>query len=396
MLAFLLLAGLTGSILAFRMELDTWLNHKLFKVEPKGQRATIDEAIAVVETRFPDAYVSTIILPVEPDDSFRFFLNPKMSAGVAHVHVPGMKSTLEFNQIFVDPYTRVVLGQRNTSQFDLFSRKEFIPTMMRLHYTLFLDNVGVYTMGVVSLIWLLSTLVGVALAWPRIWYNMTAWRNTLAVRWHGGNYKVNYDLHRSAGLIFLPILVVVAFSGVYLNLPDMVKPVVRTFSNLTVTPEGKLHPLEGDRITPERAIENALGLMPQARAYSVARSFARGVYTVRLQLPDDVSPRGNNVVYVSMSDGKLEGIKAAATATGGDTFLYWLQPLHSGSAFGLTGQILIALGGLVLTALGITGIAVWLRKRAGEKKRHDAGSTLSSNSGLSRDQPDIKPELNRT
>lgn len=367
LLVFLLIAGITGSVLAFRLELDAWLNPQLYKVEQKGQRATIDEAIAAAETRFPEAYVSSITLPQEPDNALKFFLNPKMEAGMVHVHVPGMKSTLEFNQVFVDPYARVVLGQRNTSRFDLFSREGFIPTTLRLHYMLFLDKVGVYTMGIVSLIWLLTTIIGAALSWPRIWHSMGAWRKVLEVRWRGGGYKINYDLHRSAGLIFLPVLVVVSFTGIYLNLPDVVKPVVRTISSLTVNPKGVLQSIEDDRITPEQAIEIALDSMPHARVHSVTRSFANGWYSVRVQLPDDVSPNGNNIAYVSMSSGKLMGFKSAATATGGDTFLYWQQPLHSGRAFGLAGQILIFISALVMVAMCITGFNVWLRKH---RSRH--------------------------
>ena len=53
--------------------------------------------------------------------------------------MPGMKATVAFNQVFVDPYSGAILGQRNTSDFVL-SRLNFMPFMLRLHYSLFLPD----------------------------------------------------------------------------------------------------------------------------------------------------------------------------------------------------------------------------------------------------------------
>lgn len=40
-------------------------------------------------------------------------------------------------------------------------------------------------------------------------------------------------------------------------------------------------------------------------------------------------------------------------------------PLHSGRILGLPGRILVSLLGLAVATLSVTGVLIWLRKRAG-------------------------------
>lgn len=48
---------------------------------------------------------------------------------------------------------------------------------------------------------------------------------------------------------------------------------------------------------------------------------------------------------------------------GGDRFLNWLFPLHTGEAFGLAGRILASLFGFLPLAFFVTGLVIWLKLR---------------------------------
>jgi uncharacterized iron-regulated membrane protein len=133
---------------------------------PSGEKLPQLELIQRIETAFPDAIVSTLILPKTPDDAMRVSLKSRMEAHLAHKHSPGMKTTVAFNQAFIDPYSGKILGQRNTSDFTV-DRVNFIPFMLRLHYSLFLEKWGVWLMGGSAVVWLLSTFLGMALFRPR-------------------------------------------------------------------------------------------------------------------------------------------------------------------------------------------------------------------------------------
>lgn len=373
MLFFLFVAGVTGAILAFRWEIDRALNPELFTVVPQQRALAQKDLVARIEQARPDTLVSTVILPTTKTDVAVVYLKSRMEAQVAHVHVVGMKATLDLNQLLVDPYTGRILAERSTSKL-ILSRANFIPDMVRLHYTLFLDEFGAWLMGVAALVWLLSTLVGVWLAWPAAWRSLRGWRPVLSVRWRRGAYKLNYDLHRSTSLVTLPILLAVAFTSVYLNLPVMIKPLVKAVSPATgafVVPKVKAMQPDDPMATAEQAMQAALARYPDGSVQSIGRDFGKGVYSVRVRRPGDISTTsGNTTVYASMADARVVAVRSLESAAGGDLFLAWMFPLHSGLAFGVTGQWLIFVGAIVLALSCVTGLTIWLRKRRGARSAH--------------------------
>ena len=226
-------------------------------------------------------------------------------------------------------------------------------------------------MGGCAVVWFVTTFLGAALIWPRLWTAFKSWRPIFAVRARQGGYKFNYDLHRSASVITLPVLIVVAFTSIYLNLPNMVRPLVQQFSpvtNFMSTPGVGRVAFDQAIQPPEQAVATALAILPDARVNTVFRDFAKGLYWVRLQLPTDVSPSGDNFVYVNMLNGAPTLTRLAANRSGADTFLAWQLPLHDGTAFGLAGQIIICLTSLVIVVMCVTGLNVWLRKRRSARK----------------------------
>jgi uncharacterized iron-regulated membrane protein len=56
-----------------------------------------------------------------------------------------------------------------------------------------------------------------------------------------------------------------------------------------------------------------------------------------------------------------------------ETILEWQHPLHTGTAFGLTGRIVVCLAGLVVTVLAITGASITSRKLL---RKHEPGATI--------------------
>ena len=60
----------------------------------------------------------------------------------------------------------------------------------------------------------------------------------------------------------------------------------------------------------------------------------------------------------------------ATAALPGERFLAWQFPLHTGLAFGRVGQIVIAVTGLAIVALSVTGFYVWWRKWRERRRAH--------------------------
>jgi uncharacterized iron-regulated membrane protein len=62
---------------------------------------------------------------------------------------------------------------------------------------------------------------------------------------------------------------------------------------------------------------------------------------------------------VDLGSGEITGLRLVATSSAGDRFLTWIFPLHTGTAFGMPGRIVIAVAGVVLIGLMTSGFYVW-------------------------------------
>jgi uncharacterized iron-regulated membrane protein len=162
--------------------------------------------------------------------------------------------------------------------------------------------------------------------------------------------------------------------------------VVNVFSPLAERPVGR--PLEAGQAmaSPDRAIRSLVERIPSARPSSIGRDVRDGRYSILFHAPGDLSPLGDNWAFVDLGTGMVIGLKLAATSSAGDRFLTWIFPLHTGTAFGLPGRILIALAGVGLVVSIVTGFYVWgtkwrMRRRARFRARaaaSDQGETIEA------------------
>lgn len=353
-MALLTIASLTGGVLVFRDAIDRAVNPHLRVVTPATQRASIQAVIDRVEQRFPDARVSIVTLQLTASDPLIMYLAKKPA------RLGGSAGPLPANEVFVNPYTGGILGQRGSGRF-IISREYLIPLIVRLHYSLLLGAAGVWIMGIAAIIWLLTSVIGLALGWPAAWRGVAGWIGALAVRRGEGAYKANYDVHRSLGVGLLPLWIVLAFTSVYLNFPNLVRVMTATVSPVTGMPLPEAPPDDYPTVTPEQAMQSVLASVPSARVFGFTRDFARGWYSVRLKLPGDVNLSGNSHAYVDFSSGEVKAVRLATAATAGQRFLFWQFPLHSGEAFGLPGRIVIGMAAVALVVMCGTGFYVWLR-----------------------------------
>ena len=70
---------------------------------------------------------------------------------------------------------------------------------------------------------------------------------------------------------------------------------------------------------------------------------------------------------IDPNSGEILQIKDPAHGNGGDVFMQWQWPLHSGLAFGWTGRILVFVTGLICPLMFVTGVIRWLQKRKAQR-----------------------------
>lgn len=363
MALFLIIAGVTGSIMAFEDEIDAWLNPHLHTVHSRGPALPVAELAKRIEQQEPRAQVTYIPIVLAPGKSARVSVRAIQNPATAE------RFKLDFNQVFVDPVTGAILGKRQsgTARFD---REHFIPFVIKLHYSLFLPGSwGVWLFGAVALIWTLDCLIALYLTLPRGRPFLQKWKPA----WQIKRKRFNFDLHRSSGLWTWLVLLILAVSSVSLNLSDEVfEPVVDFFSPLTPTPfetrEVRASPpppaIDYDRaVALARAAGKERGIGEPVGAIGYRPD--RGFYSATFRNTDGRTDSGMRSLRVYLDDqsGAVIGERGTSRDSAGDVFAQLQYPLHSGRIAGVAGRAFICLMGIAITALSITGGVIWWRKR---------------------------------
>jgi len=369
--AFLMVAGLTGSLLVWNTELDTALNPNWLRTTASLASAQPMDALElrdVVQARHPHALAARVPLTQEPGHAMVFLLRP----------LPG-KAPLENDQVFVDPYTGQILGERRWGDITQTWRN-LMPFLYRLHYSLALGTVGTWLLGLASLLWMLDSVVGFALTLPpsakstqRPWLGRwaRAWKLEMHSRW-----RATFDLHRAGGLWLWPALFVLAWSSFALNLPQWHDPMVRAFSKQqpgTADLPRRAQPLRQPTLEWRAAHLRAQDLMQEQASLhgfsvfgesSLAYDPVRGLYRYDVRSSLDVMDRGGSTrLFLDGETGTLVATWLPTGAAGGDTFITWMSNLHMTNVGGITYKLVITLAGLGVAMLSITGVLIWLRKR---------------------------------
>lgn len=354
---FLAIVGLTGSVLVFWHEFDQALNPSLYQTSKRqGTLKTLDEIIAAGEGAAQPGWASiNLELPQDVNDNYLFgFYYPNMS---------NVQEQAELMNIAIDPYTAEVVGRRVFYHAWNPFKHCLVGFFFKLHYALFLGATGTTLVGCMALLFLVSVLSGLIIGWP-----LTGnWRRVLTIKRHTSVERFNHDLHQSAGFYNLLVILMVLISGVYFNLPDQFRWVVERFSSLT--PEAKALKLPATStisVNLATALQQALYDYPGGIAkYYTLDGEKEGLFTACFQNVPELRRYiiSERCLVLNQADGKLLQIKDPDHGSGGDLFMQWQWPLHSGQAFGWTGRIMVFISGLVCPVLFVTGLIRWLQKK---------------------------------
>jgi uncharacterized iron-regulated membrane protein len=375
------LAGLTGSVIAFQRELDAWLNPELFTQVGSGPALGLDALATRVEHQLPAARVVAIQPPVGFVRSALLRVEPAIDG-----------ATLDFDEVYADPATGRVLGTRLWGACCL-QRERVIPFVFKLHYTLHLPGQwGMWLLGAVALLWALDCVIALLITAPRGGRVLEGWRRAASIKRGAGPQRRTFDLHRAPGLWLWPALLLIAISGVALNLKDEVfTPLVSVFS--PVTPPLFEQPVPERAAPASRSFEAAAARAEQlagdagvpGKAAYVLHAPGLHAFGVAVAAPGQRDPRaglGPSWVFVDDRDGALRSLQVPGRGSGGDVVTQLQYPLHTGLLLGLPGQILISLAGFVTALLSITGVLIWRLKRRASGLKLGRGAAVGRSAAV--------------
>jgi uncharacterized iron-regulated membrane protein len=358
------LAGITGSILAFNHELDEWLNPQFYSASAQGSRLPPGELVDAVQSAHPKLQVWYMEYPHEAGHTALLAAVPRNDPATG-------KPFDERNQVFyLDPVTAEQKGQRYWGEC-CFQRENFVPFILEFHYNLTLPgNWGLLLMGLVAIAWVIDCFVALWLTLPRGKPFWKKWSTAWKVK--GGHaYRLNFDLHRAGGLWLWLLLLPIAVSSVAMNLPSQVfKPVVSLFSPIEPSvyeARGRI-PASEVGVTQlsyqqayERALQEGERLGLTAAIGELYYSFEYNLYGAGFG-QHDTEAHGKSWLFFHGTDGRLLGQEIAGQGTLGEQFYRLQLPIHGGRIIGVTGQVMIALLGILIAGLSGTGVYIWWRK----------------------------------
>ena len=391
---FLAVSGVTGTVLAFYDELDAMFASRLHRTAPPQAGAAMLDPLALREAvlaAHPGGVVNYVPFHVEPGRSLLF--NVERADPETGELRPWSG---DWDELYLDPYTGETLGHRQWGNIGQ-GLVNIMPFLYRLHYTLALGDIGELAFGMAALVWTLDCFVGLYLTFPlrsktrkspakpqrRNW--AAGWKPSWQVRWGAGRHKLTFDLHRAGGLWVWPLLLVFAWSGVSFSLTEVHDPVMRVFGYERIAegialperpagapvldfPEARqtgetLVRQEMERlglaIDPDPARESGLYFLPGPGIYSY-------IFT---STADFRRQGGRSLLLFDGTTGQKLKLVLPQGQNAANTFTEWLGGLHMAAVWGLPWRIAVSLLGLIVTALSVTGVLIWMRKRSARLAR---------------------------
>lgn len=380
MAVFLAIAGLTGSILAFRDEIDRMVAPHLYATPRPGvPRLPLTTIAERARDLVPHATISGVNRTFDDQVAVQFTADRNPATGKRY--------DLGFKTLYVDPWTGAELGRR-TGDNPAAGLQNLTSFILHLHDRL-LTGPGYLFMGVVALVWTIDCFIAVYLTVPTMLRGFwRQWAPAWQIKRGAGAYRLNLDLHRAFGLWLWPMIFVFAWSSVMFNLRYPVfnfvmgslfeyESQVDTMLALMDRAKGRendpLPPVDwtfaetsGRALLEAKAREDGFTLKETSAVGYIPQL---GVYAYGARTSRDINPNGTGSLTMFERNGEPLLVLVGRGQHTGNTIETWLASLHTTMGLGRWYQLFVAALGVVITMFSVTGVYLWWKKRKIRRKR---------------------------
>jgi uncharacterized iron-regulated membrane protein len=340
---FVVVIGVTGSIMAFEENLDRLFNPQLFHIQPAGSTLPVADIFHAAAVAFPGERINNLRLSQDETDSVMF-------------RVKGGK------QAFLNPYNGQLLGTRDPNTP--------LQTIHTIHLTLLIGKSGRAVVASVTGVLLFLVLSGIYLWWPL---------KRFKVKWKASLRRVTFDLHNASGIYSALFLLVLGITGIVVHFDNDIEQFLhKRAGTASIGRNAPSVPQPGvARLTPDQAIQSAVSFLSGTKALSVTLpANPKGSYMVALRYPEDLTPGGRSWANVDQYSGKVVNYQSSRTAPAAARTIILNRAIHTGDIFGYSSKILVALSALMLIIQAITGYYMWWKKLGtkGAARQEDANA----------------------
>lgn len=187
-----LIVSITGSILVFKVEIDSLLrpHHMVIENDYSASRLSLDTLMASINRQYPDYVLA----------GWELFDDQQRSDTAYAIK----KHTDTWYKIYIDQYSGEVLSSPQTMAHYITD------WLLELHYAFLLHFNGTIIGAIVGLIMLFLGVSGIILY-------RGFWRKLFTLRLHAAKRTLFSDIHKFIGILTSPIFILISFTGVYWN-----------------------------------------------------------------------------------------------------------------------------------------------------------------------------------
>jgi uncharacterized iron-regulated membrane protein len=330
---FIVILGLTGSIMAFEEELDHLTHPRLFRVSPQGAPLPLATLAARAIAASPGKPVVTYGLGVSPDLPWS-------------VNVGG-------TIVFVNEYTGEILGTR--------SGPTWLGQIHQLHLRLLAGDTGKTIVSWADVVMLLLSLSGIYLWWPikRITINAAA---------RGRRFW--FDVHNAVGVCAFLLVFLLAVTGAVIAFDAWTTPLLYRVTGSHPAQGGlAVTPMAAQVLTPDQALALARNELPGAVPVSINVPGAKTPYRIALRYPEDRTPGGRSRVFIDQYRGTVLQVESSRTTAAGTRMVILNRAIHTGDVLGMPTKVLMSLASLAAVAQAISGLMMWWKRRQSRSAR---------------------------
>ena len=340
---FLLLLGLTGSIMAFEGDIDHWVHPHDWYVAPRDHQLSEAALIANVEQQVSPARVGMIQIASKRN------LAQAMQLSDGSV-------------VTVNPYDGSILNRATGPNWT----QKLLGQIHQLHLRMAPQPRGTWVKtGKQIISWaglLLCLLVPTGfILW---WHTKRASIQWKKAAW----FRRCFDAHHVIGLYAGLFLWMAAFTGILIGFDwgeEAIYKLTGSAGPSRPAPPASTAAPGANHISVDRAIEIARQAIP-AGVVEIAQlpRGPKGAFFLVLRVPEETTGSPHSTVTVDQYSGEVLQARDFRTDSRGFYWIRFNRAVHTGDLFGTTGHVITSLSSLLLVVMVLTGVVIWLKKLA--------------------------------
>lgn len=342
----LFLISITGSILVFKVELDTLLMPEKMTIDSSSPttRVSLDNLMTLVKSHYPNHEIGSWEIFTDHQRTDTAYL-------IEH-------NTNQWSKLYLNQYTGDILSTPVGLSDNLTD------WLLDLHFKLLLEENGIFLGAIVSCLLLFLGISGIVL-YRKFWLYFFTLRLKAATR------IIFSDIHKMVGIVSSPVIIILAFTGAYWNIAEVAHEIE---DHIIKTPHTVTQPLHSPKVSIQTLYENTASTINDFEATYLLMPYEPTMHITFYGKLNTTNPLNSNYASSINYDkitGQLVNFEDVRKADSLHVIIDSFRKLHFGHFAGLTSKILWCILGLSPVILACTGLYLFWHRRHKRSPKHN-------------------------